>query len=199
MPDPDPLTPDHVDFTAMPISTPYSSSTDISARSTARICSGQHKLSLILRPTTTPPTSYSWAGSTGTSLTRELLERRLDLPVRQSPPTIRRGLFRGNRHGAAYEVPLPLNVGDEATVAEDVAHFYRGPNPFNTKRTVTICNAMYGRGTLGAVRTLTDARFRDRNEAYMSESRFANCRFIQHPFAGARGERTSLDTGLDRR
>jgi hypothetical protein len=32
---------------------------------------------------------------------------------------------------------------------------------------------MYGRGTLGAVRALTDSRFRDRNEAYLKR-RFAD-------------------------
>jgi len=35
------------------------------------------------------------------------------------------------------------------------------------KRSVTICNGLFGRGTYGAVRALTDARFRDRNETYL--------------------------------
>jgi hypothetical protein len=51
---------------------------------------------------------------------------------------------------------------------EDVALFYRGPNPFNAKRTLTICNALYARGVYAAVRTLTDERFRDRNEEYIT-------------------------------
>ncbi len=46
-------------------------------------------------------------------------------------------------------------------------------SPFNKRRTVTICNGMYGRGTYGAVRALTDARFRDRNAAYL-HSRFGS-------------------------
>jgi hypothetical protein len=45
-------------------------------------------------------------------------------------------------------------------------------SPFNRKRTVTICNGMYGRGTLGAVRALTDTGFRDRNQGYV-DRRFA--------------------------
>jgi hypothetical protein len=49
----------------------------------------------------------------------------------------------------------------------DVALFARAVNPFNCERTVTICNGMYGRGTLGVVRTLTDPRFRDRNTEYL--------------------------------
>jgi hypothetical protein len=55
-----------------------------------------------------------------------------------------------------------------SVLREDVGYFYRGPNPFNTKRTMTICNGMYGRGVYGTVRALTDMRFRDRNEEYLA-------------------------------
>jgi hypothetical protein len=55
----------------------------------------------------------------------------------------------------------------------DVALFARAVNPYNKLRTVTICSGMYGRGTYGAVRALTDARFRDRNTRYVN-SRFSN-------------------------
>ncbi len=34
---------------------------------------------------------------------------------------------------------------------------------------MTICNGMYGRGTYGAVRALTDERFRDRNAEYIRD------------------------------
>ena len=57
----------------------------------------------------------------------------------------------------------------EGRLQEDVALFFRGPNPLNRERSLTICNGMYGRGTLGAVRALTDRRFRDRNAAYLRE------------------------------
>lgn len=68
--------------------------------------------------------------------------------------------------------PVVEHDGDDAVILhEDIAHFYRGPNPFNVRRTVTICHALFGRGTLGAVRALTDARFRNRNEDYI-RSRF---------------------------
>jgi hypothetical protein len=53
---------------------------------------------------------------------------------------------------------------------EDVALFARAVSPFNWKRHVTICNGMYGRGTYGAVRALTDERFRDRNTQYLRET-----------------------------
>ena len=46
---------------------------------------------------------------------------------------------------------------------EDVALFACAPSPFNRKRYVTICNGMFGSGTYGAVRALTDDLFRDRN------------------------------------
>jgi transcriptional regulator with XRE-family HTH domain len=52
---------------------------------------------------------------------------------------------------------------DKKRLLRDVALFVRGPNPFNRERTVTICNGMFAQGTLGAVRTLTDTKFRDRN------------------------------------
>ncbi len=55
----------------------------------------------------------------------------------------------------------------------DVALFARAVSPFNRMRTVTICNGMYGRGTYGVVRALTDASFRDRNSEYLS-SRFGS-------------------------
>ncbi len=63
--------------------------------------------------------------------------------------------------------------GDRKILREDVALFARAVNPFNRKRFVTICNGMYGRGSLGVVRALTDERFRDRNMEYI-QAHFAN-------------------------
>jgi hypothetical protein len=63
--------------------------------------------------------------------------------------------------------PTVRKIGDRQVLEEDIAHFYRSRNPFNRKRTVTICNGMYSRGVLGAVRALTDRRYRDRNNAYV--------------------------------
>lgn len=62
-------------------------------------------------------------------------------------------------------------AGGKGILHQDVALFARAVSPFNRKRTVTICNGMYGRGTYGAVRALTDANFRDRNGEYL-QSRF---------------------------
>jgi transcriptional regulator with XRE-family HTH domain len=97
------------------------------------------------------------------------------LPVRQHS---RRGLEHEG-YDAYFEVgeqdtrvefrPIVEEREGGFTLREDVCHFFRGTNPFNSRRTVTICNGMFGRGTYGAVRALTDARFRDRNERYISE------------------------------
>lgn len=60
---------------------------------------------------------------------------------------------------------------------EDVALFVRAANPENRATTVTICNGMYGNGTYGAVRALTDARFRDKNTAYIRDRFRAKAEF----------------------
>ena len=60
--------------------------------------------------------------------------------------------------------------GDEPLLREDVALFARDVNPYNTLRTVTVCNGMYGNGTYGAVRALTDKEFRGRNNAYVQDN-----------------------------
>ncbi len=95
----------------------------------------------------------------------------LQLPVKQ--------VSRWDEEGGAYfEVtegdggkvvhrPRLDESGGREILREDVALFARAVNPFNRKRFVTICNGMYGRGTYGAVRALTDERFRDRNAEYL--------------------------------
>jgi transcriptional regulator with XRE-family HTH domain len=65
--------------------------------------------------------------------------------------------------------PRVQGRGDHKVLVEDVAHFFRAQHPFREERTVTICNGMFGRGTLGVVRALTDARFRVKNEEYLKE------------------------------
>jgi hypothetical protein len=102
----------------------------------------------------------------------------LDLPVQQ----VSRDPDNVENWDAWFEVatekdrreyrPRVEQVHERPVLREDVAYFYRGPNPFNAKRSLTICNGMYGRGVYGAVRALTDVRFRDRNEEYVA-ARFA--------------------------
>jgi len=71
---------------------------------------------------------------------------------------------------------LPKWRNDSPKVlAEDVGLLARVPNPLNSSRTLTICNGIHSHGVLGAVRSLTDARLRDSNERYISQT-FGNSR-----------------------
>jgi hypothetical protein len=101
----------------------------------------------------------------------------LQLPVKQVNERYR-------ERGAYFEVterdgrkvahrPRLDESGELKLLREDVALFARAVSPFNRKRFVTICNGMYGRGSYGAVRALTDERFRDRNIEYI-QARFAS-------------------------
>ena len=108
---------------------------------------------------------------------RHLL-RVLDVPVSQVPRLTddTDGCFEVNEGGQIERfAPTLAKEGPRQTLVEDVAHFYRGVNPFNRQRTVTLCNGMFSRGTLGVVRALTDVRFRDRNSDYL-EDRFQGVR-----------------------
>ena len=109
------------------------------------------------------------------SATSSVLEK-LQLPVQQVADW-------GTEGGQYFEVegdgketqfrPLLEKSGDQLILREDVALFARAMSPFNQQRTVTICNGMYSRGTYGAVRALTDAKFRQRNADYL-RSRFGD-------------------------
>jgi hypothetical protein len=99
-------------------------------------------------------------------VTRDLFER-VDLPVeeitRQNESDAGGFEVRGDLEPRRY---VPRFAGNGRLV-EDVAQFARSRNPYNVKQTVTVCSGMFGRGTLGAVRALTDTRFRDRNTGYV--------------------------------
>ncbi|MEV0163720.1 hypothetical protein B0I32_120135 [Nonomuraea fuscirosea] len=96
--------------------------------------------------------------------------RRIRLPVQQVPDWDGENgpYFEVDEHGESSRYyPDTLGSGDGLRLIEDVGFFYRGVNPYNTERTLTICNGMYARGVYGAVRALTDLRFRDRNAAFL--------------------------------
>ena len=102
---------------------------------------------------------------------------RLSLPVEQIADwkTPDGQFFEVDDDGASRRFrPLLTQSGGRKVLREDVALFARAVNPFNRLRTVTICNGMYAGGTFGAVRALTDARFRDRNTRY-ARDRFGQC------------------------
>ncbi|CAM3545630.1 helix-turn-helix domain-containing protein [Stackebrandtia soli] len=102
--------------------------------------------------------------------TNKVLEQ-LDLPVRQLAAG--RSGVRGRdyrvRVGDEEKIFKP-QWSDDARMLSDVGHFVRTPNPFNHKRTLTICNGTDSRGVLGVVRSLTDWRFRSRNADYLREA-----------------------------
>jgi hypothetical protein len=108
--------------------------------------------------------------------TRSLLSE-LELPVEQvSDWTAPDGPYfeaRGADSLARFRAAL-RGANESLVLHEDVALFARAVNPFNRHRTVTICNGMYASGTFGAVRALTDARFRDRNTKFVRET------FVSH-------------------
>jgi hypothetical protein len=108
------------------------------------------------------------------TITAELLHR-LDVPVRQLARESEAepgGFLVGEGEDQRLFSPVMRKIGDSEVLDEDVALFFRAPSPLNDKRTITICNGSFQRGTYGAVRALTDARFRDRNENYV-RTRFA--------------------------
>jgi hypothetical protein len=126
-----------------------------------------------LEPDDYTPNLVSLGGVDWNLATISILDR-LQLPVTQVADWQESG-------GAYFEVtetggrkiahrPVLEEAGGREILKEDVALFARAVSPFNRKRFVTICNGMYGRGTYGAVRALTDERFRDRNAEYLRET-----------------------------
>jgi transcriptional regulator with XRE-family HTH domain len=107
----------------------------------------------------------------------ESVFHRLSLPVDQVADwTIPDGqYFEVDDDGVARRFrPELTRHGGRKVLREDVALFARAVNPYNRLRTITICNGMYAGGTFGAVRALTDSRFRDRNTRY-AKDRFGQC------------------------
>ena len=114
---------------------------------------------------------------------RDLVER-ASAPIRQLPrdDTIRDlGGFEvetaasANNDSPTFE-PHVLDIDGQSQIGEDVAQIYYGPNPYSyQERNVMSFNGQFARGTLGAVRALTDPNIRDQNEAYLRE-RFGTAR-----------------------
>ncbi|MFG2038079.1 helix-turn-helix domain-containing protein [Dactylosporangium sp. NPDC048998] len=110
------------------------------------------------------------------TLTRQVYDV-LGLPVAQvGRDGIEAGAFEVTDPDGASRTLVPVleKVDGRLRLLEDVAHLCRAPNPFSRQAmTVTIFNAMYGRGTYGIVRALTDVDWRERNFRYL-EWRFGS-------------------------
>ena len=111
-------------------------------------------------------------GGTGwNELTDDILRRLTQVPVRQMPiPEVSSGEIFAVGHGKEEKRYLPeWSTVDKTLLLEDVGFLARVRNPYNSNRTLTLCNGIHSRGVLGAVRALTDARVRDSNESYLAE------------------------------
>jgi transcriptional regulator with XRE-family HTH domain len=106
--------------------------------------------------------------------TQELIDH-LDLPVhqRERPTPSDTGYFEVG--GKRFQPVIEERESGRRRLREDVAYLFRGVNPNNARRTITLCNGMFSRGTLGAVRALTDQALRNSNEQYLAE-RFSDPR-----------------------
>jgi hypothetical protein len=111
-------------------------------------------------------------GVSWNDVTKRLIDA-IDLPVRQfareeGGPDI---FVVGSGRAPLEFAPRTSHGGTQ--LDEDVGMLVRARNPINSRRTLTICNGVHTSGVLGAVRSLTDARLRDTNEAYLA-SRFGD-------------------------
>ena len=103
-------------------------------------------------------------------VTTRLLKTLRQLPISQVEVSdLTTGeIFKASGPGGQEFRPQWEETEDGPVLVEDVALLTRLRNPFNHSRTLTFCNGVHSRGVLGAVRTLTDIRVRERNEAYLA-------------------------------
>jgi len=87
--------------------------------------------------------------------------------------------------GRPWKLSEPAQPGDEGfpQLEYDVALLARLANPLNLDATLTLCAGIFSRGSYGAVRALTDAKLRGRNEKFLYErDRDADQRASLRPF-----------------
>ena len=102
-------------------------------------------------------------------LARRIPELVPDFPVRQvSDLTDPRHAYFEVPTGDGSDMHRPVLSEDDELIW-DVGLFLRAPNPANHKRTLSVCAGMYSVGTFAVVRSLTDAKFRDRNADYLDK------------------------------
>jgi transcriptional regulator with XRE-family HTH domain len=118
-------------------------------------------------------------GGVGLNVTATLLPDLAALPITQATHP------EFTDEGEVFEIGAGRGKGKQfvpvvadGELVEDVALLARAPNPFHSGRTLTVCNGVFSRGVLGAVRMLTDDKLRRQNEQYLanrfgSSNRFA--------------------------
>jgi hypothetical protein len=109
-------------------------------------------------------------------VTRSIQDAISQGPIKQTDVDDLKGgdIFRvGTSGGVESFYP---KYADKKLIA-DVGYLARLRNPFNFSRTLIVCNGIYSRGVLGAVRCLTDARVREENEKYLAK-RFPKGEFV---------------------
>ncbi|MDT0349530.1 helix-turn-helix domain-containing protein [Pseudonocardia charpentierae] len=104
------------------------------------------------------------------------MTRRIQSAIKQVPitqvddPSLKTGdIFKvKDTEGERRFYPI-WDDGPDGTgeLVEDVAQIVRLRSPFQSSRTLTICNGIHSRGVLGGVRCLTDRLVREANERYL--------------------------------
>lgn len=108
-------------------------------------------------------------------VTRRLVNRARLSVRQQTDRSVETGeIFVTEIDGAERKYLPGWSETDPPTLVEDVGLLIRMPNPYNSTRTLTMCNGIHSRGVLGAVRTLTDRRLLESNEQYIAEHFPAN-------------------------
>jgi len=79
-------------------------------------------------------------------------------------------VFRVRKGDSGDEkVYFPRTDEFDDQLTEDIGLIARLPNPYNSRRTLTICNGVHSTGVLGAVLALTDDYVRLGNETYLAD------------------------------
>jgi transcriptional regulator with XRE-family HTH domain len=99
----------------------------------------------------------------------ELVKR---LPIEQvEDPRLATGeVFRVRNQSGEERVYFPQteDVDGCSRLTDDIGLLARLPNPYNSSRTLTICNGVHSAGVLGAVLTMTDETVRRANEEFLA-------------------------------
>jgi hypothetical protein len=111
-------------------------------------------------------------------VTRRILElTRLPVTQKEDPDSPSGEIFVVEVDGKERKhLPKWSETGPRKLI-EDVGLLVRMPNPLNSNRTLTMCNGIYSRGVVGAVRSLTDERLRESNERYIANNFSENQQF----------------------